>query len=322
MPQARGSQGVFALFTETTYGTDPGSPAGQKLYLTRFGVQSTQSRIDSNTLTASRERAKPAAGNIGVAGAVACEIGAEWMGTLLKHALGSNATTGAGPYTHTMTLGDLPVGMVLEKDHGSNISGSGRYEKFNGCRVARCGFEFPTEGYCTAGFDVIGAKDTLGASPLDASLDDNGHTPFSAFDATIQEGGGAIAVVTAASIQLDNGLDDSVFTVGGAGVRRALPEGFATVSGQISALFEDATLLNKAIGGTETSLKITLSRGTGAGSAGNESIEFFVQQMLYERATPPVEGPRGLLITLPFKAYKSGSNSALKITLKNAVSAI
>lgn len=322
MPQARGSQTTIALYEETTYGSDPAAPAGKKLYLTRFGVQSQQNRLDSATLSSSRERVKPAAGNINVSGAMACEIGAEWMGTLLRHALGANTTTGLGPYTHTLTLGDLPVGMLLEKDHGSNIAGAGRFEKCNGARIARAGFEFPTEGYVTGSFDVVAAKSTLTAAALDAALDDFGHTPFSAFDASIQEGGAAVAVVTQASINLDNALDDSVFTVGGAGVRRALPEGFATVSGQITALFEDATLLNKAINGTESSLKITLSRGTGAGSAGNESIEFFVQQMLYERTSPPIEGPQGLLITLPFKAYKSGANSALKVTLKNAVAAI
>lgn len=322
MPQARGSQTVFALYEETTYKTTPGVPDGKKLYLVSCGVQAQQNRINPNTLTGSRERSAPSAGNINVGGSMTMELSAQSMGTPLKHMMGANTTTGAGPYTHTMTLGDLPVGFILEKDFGSNISGSGRVQYYNGCRIARGTFNFPQEGYCTGQFDIIGAKETAASAALDATLTDNGHTSFSAFSATIQEGGGAIATVTQASIVVDNELDESVFCVGAAGERSALPEGFATVSGSITALFDSATLLNKAINGTETSLKITLSRGTGLGSAGNESMEFFVQQMLYERVSPPIEGPGGILITLPFKAYYTSPNSALKITLKNAVATI
>lgn len=322
MPQARGSQAVIALYEESTYNTTPGTPSGQKLYVTNFGVQANQNRPDSNTLTNSRERSAPAAGNINVSGSFGMEIGAESIGTLLKHLMGINNTTGASPYTHTMTLGDLPVGLILEKDHGANISGNGRVQYYNGCRIARATFTFPQEGYATCSFDILGAKETLASSALDGTLTDNGHTSFSAFSAAIEEGGSSIATVTQCEISVDNDLDDTAFTIGSAGQRRALPEGFATVTGSLTALFEDAALLTKAVNGTQSSLKVTLSRGDGLGSAGNESIEFLVNQMLYERASPPIEGPRGVQITLPFKAYISGSTSALQLTLKNAVATI
>ena len=323
MPQARGTQTVTALVEEVTYKTTPGAPSGQKLYLTANSVSAQQNRLDSNTLTNSRERDQPIEGNINVTGSLDFELGAEWIGTLMKHLFGTNVTTGADPYVHTMELGDLPVGFIIEKDFGANISGSGRYQFSNGCRAGSCTFDFPQEGFPTGSLAVLGAKETLDSVPLDAALDDNGNTPFSAFSATIEEGGSSIATVTQASIQLDNGLDERLFVVGGAGERRALPEGFATVSGSLTALFEDATLLNKAIAGTESSLKITLSRGDGLGSAGNESMEFFVQQLLYERVSPPITGPEGILITMPFKSYLgSGGLSALQLTLKNAVATI
>lgn len=322
MAQARGSQTTVAIYEESAYGQTPGTPAGKKLYINSCNLAASQNRLDSNTIGTSRARQQPAAGNIDAGGSIGLEIGAESLGTLLKHALGQNATTGTGPYTHTLTLGDLPAGLIVEKDYGANISGSGRYEYFNGCRVNSASFKFPSEGYVTANFDIKGAKSTLASSPLDATLDDAGHTSFSAFQAAILEGGSAIAVVTDAEIKIDNGLDAGVYVIGGAGVRSALPEGFATISGSITALFSDATLLTKSINGTASSLKITLSRGTGDGSAGNESIEFLVEQMLYERASPPIDGPAGLKITLPFKGYRSGANNGLKITLKNAVATI
>lgn len=320
MPQARGSQTQALLVEESTYGTDPGSPVAQLLHITRNTLSSSQNKIQSNVLSSSRERRSPINGNINVSGEIDFELGAESMGTILKHALGSNTTTGVDPYTHTMKLGDLPVGFIIEKDYGSNITN--RYEKFNGCRVSQASFNFPSEGVPMATLSVIGQKATLGSSSIDATPDDNGHTSFSAFDASIEEGGSSIAYVQSATIELNNELDESSFVIGGAGLRRALPEGFATVSGTITALFESEALLNKAINNTESSLKIALTRGTGLGSAGNEYMEFFVQQLLYGRNSPPVDGPNGLLVNLPFEGYISGSTSALQVIVKNAVSAI
>ena len=153
---------------------------------------------------------------------------------------------------------------------------------------------------------------------LDATLDDLGHSPFHSFEASIQEGGGALAIATAVDLKIVNGLDENGYALG-TRERRNLHEGRAMVSGTLTAMFEDQTLLDKAIAGTESSLKITLSRGTGLGAAGNESIEFFVQNMLYEMESPPVEGPGGVLVKLPFKAYRSGANLGLQVTVKNAI---
>lgn len=323
MAQARGTQATFALFEESTYGTDPGSPAGQVLYASSFGLAKSQNRQNSNVLTASRGRVEPYLGNVNVAGTLATEIGAESMGTILKHLMGANTTTGANPYSHAMTIGDLPTSLLLEVDYGSNISGTGRYVKYNGCRLNSATFDFPTEGACTASFDVVGAQATLASTPLDASLTDNGHTTFSSFSAAIEEGGSSIATVKSVNLQVANELDQQAgYVIGGGGVRGNLPEGFSSLSGTLVAVFDSVSLMTKALGDTETSLKVTLSRGDGLGSAGNESIEFFVQQMKYEPTTPPVNGPEGIEISLPFFAYKSGADLGLAITVKNAVATI
>lgn len=322
MPQARGSQTAVAIFDETTYATDPGTPDGTKLYIVDSGVRAQQPLLQPNSLTSARARSRAKRGNINVSGGLNVEIGAENIGKILKHTMGANTTTGVGPYTHTLTIGSLPTGMVIEQDFGANISGVGRYEKFNGCRVRNASFNFPQEGFCTAAFDVLGAKRTLGSAALDATVTDNGHTPFSSFEGTIQEGGAAIAIVTQLQFTLDNDLDDSVYCIGGAGQRRAAPEGFANISGTLTALFEDATLINKGINDTASSIKVTLTRGTGAGSAGNESIEFFLQNLVYEQTSPGIPGPRGLMLSLPFQGFITGGVSPLQVIVKNAIATI
>lgn len=326
MPQARGSLSTIGLYEETVFGADPSTPAGKKLYFTSESISAKQNLLDPSTITGSRTRIKPVLGNFDVSGTLNVELGAENHGTLLKHALGAVSTTGANPYTHVITLADLPVGMVLEKDFGSAISGSGRFEKLNGCRVGGVTFSFPTEGFVTGAFDIVGAASALASATIDAGagLDDSGNTPFSSFSAAILEGGSAIATVTAVEIRLDNGLDTGVYAIGGAGARRALPEGFAAVSGSVTTLFESAALLTKARASTDTQLKITLSRGTGDGSAGNESIEFLVKEMVYEVNSPVIEGPAGLSVQLGFRGFKAsgGTDYGLKITVKNAIATI
>ena len=412
MAQARGTQLVVALYEETQYGVTPGTPSGQIIPVKSFGLESSQSLFDSETLSSDRARTRPGRGNIDAGGPMVMELGPESMGTILKHAIGqvvtgrsvstqptnvtgveveyasSGSATGDGTlsytsattsltwaesgdtagaavdvsgggtftllsnsgesisvvvtaaslpatdksdtnitvsstgYTHTFTIGDLPVGMILEKDHGANISGTGRFEYFNGVKVGAVTFDFPQEGNPTASFTMKGAGSTLAASALDSSLTDNGFTPFSSFTlGTVEEGGATIANITEASLTLDNGLDESSFVLGQRN-RQALTEGFSTVTGQIVALFEDATLLNKAINGTESSLKFGFGRGTGDGSPGNESLEYLVEQLEYERKGQPVEGPAGIKITLPFKAYRSGAQRGLRVRLKNAVATV
>lgn len=322
MGQVKGNQATFALFEEDTFGSDPSTPDGQKIYCTNFGLQRSKALHSSQTLNASRGKERPVQGNEDVGGSIGMELSAQGIGTLLKHAMGSNSTSGAGPYVHTLTCDSLPTGLTLEKDHGSEISGSGRYEKFNGVKVNSMTLTAPQDGFATLGIDVLGATGAYDSSALDSSLTDNGHTSFGAGDlSVIEEGGSAIAYVQSASITLSNELDSGGYVLGSS-TRRHLAEGTAMISGTISALFESMDLLNKAVAGTSSSLKLTYSRGDGLGSAGNESIEFLVQQLEFGMNGTPVDGPNGLLIELPFEAYRSGSDSGLQITLKNAVATI
>lgn len=323
MSQARGTQTSVAIADEDTYGQDAGTPDAVRAYYTSEGVKGDENQIQDDTLTSDRSRKRPGKGNINVSGALTSNMGAEWIGKLLKHLLGSVSTTGADPYSHVITIGDLPVSFTYEKDYGANITN--RYEKFNGCRVGSCEFSFPQEGWQTAAFQILGASRALGNSPLDATVTDPGHTAFSGRQqATIQEGGSDIAYVQDLKFSIDNGLDQNTYALGGNGVRRAADEGFASISGTLTALFESDALLTKAVNDTETSIQITLSRGDGLGSAGNESIDFQLNQLTFAQTSPEIGGPAGLLVPLAFNGYANaaGSDLGLQITLKNAVATL
>lgn len=227
-------------------------------------------------------------------------------------------------YQKEYTPGDLPVGMAHDKDYGSNISGTGRVEHFNGIRIGRASIKLPQVGPVEATFECMGANSALASAILDATPTDNGHNPFSGFHIVAEEGGAGIGILKEASVEIANELDEDGYTIpapgGVAGIRGSLAEGFASCSGNINALFESAALINKAIGDTESSLKFTISRGDGYGTAGNEAVIVRINQLKYERATPPIEGPGGVNVNLNFKAHLGSDGTApYTIIVRNQV---
>lgn len=166
---------------------------------------------------------------------------------------------------------------------------------------------------------------TLGGKPLDSSITDLGHSPFDGFTiTTVQEGGSDIAIVTNLELSIENSLDTSNFVIGGGGIRRTLPEGKIKVSGTMTCLFESMATYIKAMRSTESSLKIVYTHGTGAGTDGNEYLEFEIPELYYAKETPVIEGPGGILYKGPFEAFydDDAGASAITITLKNAEATI
>lgn len=223
----------------------------------------------------------------------------------------------AAPYTHTFKIGDLPEGMVIEK----GFTDLGEYFKYNGCKISKFSITASTEGTIDCSISVLGAKETESSTPYDASPTDLGHTPFDSFEAAIEEGGSTLGYATSLAIEIDNNLDGNSYVIGGLGERRYIPVGQAGVSGTLTILFESLTAYEKAVAGTETSLKLTFTKGLGVGSLQNEYLEFYLPELEFKPQAPVIPGPQGVIIELPFIAFYEDSSeaSSLQIILKNEV---
>lgn len=277
----------------------------------------------SNVIRDDRQPQAPTRGNVEVGGDITTELNPH-MTTLLKHLMGAVETTDltGGKYSHAFTIDDLPAGLSIEKQFTDIL----QYIIFNGMKVNSLKISCKAAGKIDTSLGLMGAKENTATtlSGLDSDPTDWGHTPFDAFEAAIEEGGSSIATVLDVEFELANDMDGSIFCIGGGGERGALPAGIAAVSGKITAMFENLTLYNKAVNHTESSLKLTLTKGTGDGSAGNELIEFHFEELIYKPDTPVISGPKGVLVEMPFECYfGSGSNgSALKITVKNTQASV
>lgn len=278
-------------------------------------LRMSRNLITSNVIRSSRNPNQPARGNYEVGGDIVTEF-SPFMGLLLKHALGSYARTGAGPYTHTFKIGSLPTGLQVEKQ----FSDIAKYFLYNGCKVNSFGLTIKPEGMIEARFGLMGAKETVGDVPYDNNGTDPGHTPFDGFEAAINRGGASLGIGTEVSFTIENNLDGSVYVVDGTGQRYSLPAGKAKVTGTLTALFEDTTLYDLAVNHTETSLQIVLTKGTGDGSAGNEKCTFNFDEIIFKPQAPVVQGPQGIMVELSFEAYynNDADASALWVELINA----
>ncbi len=315
MAQARGSATQMIYDQEATFGVTPASPDAKTLYFISEGLSAKRGINKSNVIRGNRNAVKPTRGNKDAGGNINTEL-SPYMGTILKHLLGSVATTGAGANkTHTIKVGSLPVGLCLEKGF-TDIS---QFLLYNGCRINKASLEFNSEGVIPFNLDFLAKKRTASGSSFDTTPVDLGHVAWDMMEATIEEGGSSIAIITKTTMDIENDLDGGSYVIGGQGERVSIPEGSLLVSGVVTAFFQDLTLLNKAINFTESSLRIILTRGTGDGTAGNEYFEVKVPELIYEEKDPIVTGPKGVLVELPYAAYYDNSSeaSSIQMVLKN-----
>lgn len=322
----RGTAVKVGCYNETAFKTVGGSPSGELLYFTSFGLQPSQGRSASNILSGFRGRTRGTLAEKSVAGAIATELAAESVCFLLKHLIGTPTTTGASaPFTHAFEVGEgakaLPPGASFEIDYGATISGAGRYVHYKGCRINQATFTFTPNGPIVASFEVLGADWAANqVAPLDATLTDPGHNSFSAthIGVVLSDGSTLDVCFNQLTLVWNNDLDDSQYCISAGGVRDSLDEGFVTVSGQVTALFDNAVLLNKILADGDASLVITVQRGTGAGTVGNEKVVFTIPKIAFDVTAPTVTGPRGVTLQANWSAHRESAEIGAKVEVFNA----
>lgn len=326
MGQVTGAQVRLIGITESTFNTVPGSPSGELLYIQTFTPGLSAERAQDPTLSGYRGQPRGVRGRQNVQPQAAVTIAPQSIGWWLKHLIGAPVDTGAGPYTHTFSVdmvnNPIPPGITFELDYGANISGAGRYLVESGVRIRRGTFAFQTgQPLQTATFELEGASfDADSVASLDSTPNDGGHSGWGVSDISLElDDGSTAACIEQLNVVWDNDLDTELFCLNNGGQRHALPEGFAIVTGSGSAMFDSAALYNKAVNDEDTKVVVTLSRGDGLGTAGNESMVFTIPLSSLDQTAPPVEGPRGLKLPFNFVAHRAaGAELGVTVVLKNA----
>ena len=319
MGQAKGSKTKIIFGTETTFKTLPSPITAIVLPFVSESLRQNRNLVESKTIKGTRNPSAPVRGNVDVAGDITMEL-QPYLGKLFKHVLGSLTTSGtASSISHVYKVGDLPAGMVIEKWFTSDLTAS-QYFRYMGCKVNSLKISVKPEGFIDAVVNIMGATETVSTSSMDSDASDltavGSYNPFDGFTASITRGGSSLGVATQVDLTIENALDGTVYVLDGTGTRYYLPEGMVKLTGTLTALFTDMSLYNLALNNTETSLVVTLSRGTGTGALGNEKLIITCDEIIFQPTAPVVSGPGGILIELPFVGYYSDGTNASALTFE------
>lgn len=305
-----GAAGIFAQFMfgeETTWGT-PVVPDRAVEFVSE-NIKAEHNRITSNALRARRVRHSDqwVEGGKRVAGGVTLEVRDAGFGLLFKHALGSVATAGAGPYTHTFTPGDLPEGLTVQV--GRPFRG-GTVQPFTyaGCKIDEWTLSAAVGEVLQLELTLVG-EDEDTATALETPAYPTGDL-LSFIHGTITIGGTTVPLKEF-ELTGSNNLRGEEWRMRGSETIIEPDEGggHRDYEGNILADFDDLTLYNRFVNGTEAAIVATF-----ADASGTHSLEITVNAR-FDGETPEVSGPEALEQPQPFVCLASGAADSTALSM-------
>jgi hypothetical protein len=304
MATAKGSKVLCSMGEESTYGTASATEYLQ-LGIAEFNGGLKRTSNASRILRGDRNPTESFLGRKDVSFDLVLQPGVREIAFLMKHALGSNTTTGAGPYTHTTKVGTLPVGLTFDKFFQDLV----QVQRYTGCRIN--GFEFTVndDGLLEVTLHVIGSDETDAVALIDVSPKAYAMQPFAVPRLTIQEGGAGLTIGKDFHLTFMNNLDvETGRVMGNAGKVADLPEGIVSVEFEMSVLFQSTALLNKAKNETESSIMINFP----APSA-THSFQLDLKEVKYHVEEPSARGPNGIVVPMRGRGYYTDDAAASSI---------
>lgn len=226
------------------------------------GIEIDEGYLRSNGIRAGRYTRSPARlGARTVSGAVEMELPNLSIAALLKHCLGGVATTGTGPYTHTITPA-TNVSKSLTLQVGVEDAG-GTVRPFTASGTKVSGFEIS----CTVGelarlsFDWT-AKDIVTSTGLASASYAAGLQPFTFIEGSVTVNGSSVASARAATFAVNKNLKTDRHVIGSRYIREQLHEDKYDITTEITADFDDLTLFALGVAGTQVGSVLTFNNGT------------------------------------------------------------
>lgn len=251
-----------------------------------------------------------------VRGTIEQELAPQGLALLIEHWMGDTAaTSGVGPYTHTIEPGNVNDLDTLTVQIGRpDKSQTVRAFSYLGCRVTDWEIACRAGEIARARWSIYGRHEDTGQSLATASYPTS-YSPFVFTHGTVSVAGSEVEVMEA-NLRGENGLLTERFRM-----RTTNPERPETVtveneghsySGALTAEFEDLTDYNRFVNATQAALVLTFNAGASAQLVVTANV-------LFDGETPQVGGKEQLEQPLPFQILSSTSDAAaLSIDVVNS----
>ena len=252
MTIATGSRHDLSYILESVFGTTPATtPALTPIRHTGTTLGLSKDAIESEELRQDRQVANFRHGNKSVTGDINFELSYGTFDDLME------ATLCGTWAADTLLAGTTRRSFTVERYH-ADIT---QYIRSTGCNFNSMSLSIAPNSMVTGSLNVVGKDLAVSSTILTGATyaDDTVTQPFDSFTGSITEGGSSIATVTSLELSIDNGIE-ALYVVGSDSTLEP-SVGKSTVSGTVTAYFEDATLINKFIAETSSALEFVLSGG-------------------------------------------------------------
>lgn len=301
MAFAQGSRSSLAYIAETAFGTTPATPTFAYLPFNTHSIDLTKDRVEGNEIQSDRMTRVDRHGNKQAGGSVEVDLRKGDFDEFIESAFFSSFST------DVVKIGTTPKYFTIE-DAAEDIS---QYRTFTGMAVSGMSVSIAPNQMVSTTFDMVGKDMTQAATTASTGGTPTAATsnqPFDSYSGTISDGGSAVSIVTSIDFSIQNSLAPT-FVVG-SDAAQSLEYGRAVVEGTMTVYYEDATLINKFLNETESTIEVSVDDPTGA-----NSYTFLFPRVKYNGASVPVQNPQSRLITMPFVGlYDATEATNIKLT--------
>jgi len=299
MPFAQGARSRLTIAPETSFGVTTTPVVAKTLPYRSHSLDLTKERVQGSDILSDRMAFVDRHGNRVVGGSVEVDLRRGDYDALLESAF-FNTFSGTG--SRTLTIGTTPKFFTLE-DGALDVT---QFRRFTGCAVNTATFNIAPNQMVQTTFDIVGRDMVQSGTSFDASPDaPSAYQPFDSFNGVLLEGGittnSDLCIVSSLQFSISNDLSPAHVILCADNTSRAaqMQYGLATVEGTMTVYYEDATLINKFLNETESSLTVAVDDPTGA----NDYV-FYFPRIKYNGASVPVANLQSRFIELPFVALK------------------
>jgi Phage tail tube protein len=180
---------------------------------------------------------------------------------------------------------------------------------FTECRLSKYQLQLPATGLGTATFSAMGRDMTTSAAPYFTSpTPPTGTGIIAAVNGQLMAGGAQIGVVTGLNLTLD--LSPSAAEVVGQNFPAEIFLGRANLTGQLTAYFEDTTLINDYVNESEIEMLFRLDTDS---TPNTPTIVGYLPRLKLGSADLALQGEGGQVLTMNFQALKYEGSTPGKV---------
>ena len=303
---AQNSRTQISYIVEDDYGTTPTAPAMVILPINTFGLNLEKGAVDDNGIYPDEQIRNIRHGDRMVSGDMAADLRKTDFDPFLEGAMRSTFAT------NTLKVGTTPKYFSIE--HGSlDID---QYQVYTGVTVNTLGITASAgdNAPIAATFGLMGRDmAALATSSIaDTLVPASGNEPFDHYAGDglrISDTGGTLSdfCVSSFELNIDRGYE-ARYCIGD-NTSKSPIAGMASISGSLTAYFENANLINRFINETNTALELQVGRGS-------DIMTFLLPKVKFTSANNPLSSNTGpKLVEIEFTAqYDTVEESSLTIT--------